>query len=200
MIRAKYPKWLCMMCLLALAPLAIGQNSEQLSRLTNPATTNAELAELIARGSHDPQVRSTLGRELPSMLQSAPNDAVMESEAKLAGALRLESTVPALVSLLCHPISMVSDMYASHELLDDPVARALYDIGPSALPTLAEALKSSNYLQRSRAMGVLVLTDSDQSRAILQAHLPSEPDAHLREYLRFHLTSQTQHPGHATHP
>jgi hypothetical protein len=195
-----FPRSLAAASLLALSFIAKGQSSEQLLRLTNRATTDAERTELIARGSNNPQLRAGLNRVLPSMLNSAPNDAVMESEAKLAGALRLESTTPALVSLLSHPISMVSDMYASYELIDDPIARALYEIGPPALPALAEALKSHTYLQRTRAMQVLVLTNTDQSRAILQAHLPSEPDAHLRDYLRFHLTSQAQQSAHAKHP
>jgi hypothetical protein len=195
MIRTKYPKWLCMMCLLALAPLAIAQTSEQLARLTNPATTDAERTELIARGSHDPHVRAGLGRLLPLMLLSAPNDNVMESEAKLAGALKLESTIPSLVALLAHPIHMSGGMYATTQLLDDPVARALYDIGPPALPALAQALKSSNGGQRTRAIQVLVLTDSDESRAILQAHVPVEPDESLRRYLRGNLAWQASHPA-----
>ncbi len=192
--RTRHRKWLVLPCLLVLAPLAIGQTSEQFSRLASPATTDAARSELIASGSRDPQVRSSLGRVLPSMLQAARNDAVMESEAKLAGALKLESTIPALVTLLAHPIHMVGGLYVSTQLLADPVARALYDIGPPALPALAEALKSSNVVQRTRAMQILVLTDSDKSRAILQAHVPAEPDEHLRHYLQSNLAWQASHP------
>jgi hypothetical protein len=129
------------------------------------------------------------------MLQSAPNDAVMESEAKLAGALKLQSTIPALVTLLAHPIPMSGGLYVSAELLDDPVARALYDIGPPALPALGQALKSPNFEQRSRAMHVLVLTNTDQSRGFLQAHIPVEPDESLRRYLRGSLAWQASHPA-----
>ncbi len=182
-------------CLLAGTPLAICQTPQQLARLGNPVTTTAGRSELIAQGAADPQVRSGLGRVLPSMLQSAPNDAVMESEAKLAGALRLESTIPALVTLLAHPIHMVGGLYVSTQLLNDPVARALYDMGPPALPALAEALKSPNVLQRTRAMEVLLLTNSDRSRAILQAHVPVEPDESLRNYLRGNLAWQASHPA-----
>lgn len=181
--------------LLLLAPLAICQTSEQLARLTNLAATDAARNELISRGSHDPQLRANLSRALPSMLNSAPNDAVMESEAKLAGALKLESTIPSLVALLAHPIHMSGGMYATTQLLDDPVARALYDIGQPALPALAQALKSSNGGQRTRAMQVLVLTDSNESRTILQAHVLVEPDEHLRRYLQSNLASQTSHPA-----
>ena len=92
-------------CVLALAPPAVGQTSEQLPRLTNPATTDAERSELIARCSKDPQLRAGLDRVLPSMLKAAPTDNVMESEAKLAGALKLENTIPALVARLPIPFS-----------------------------------------------------------------------------------------------
>ncbi len=88
----------------------------------------------------------------------------------------------------------MTTMSMSYELLDDPVARALYEIGSPALPALAEALKSPNYLQRSRAMGVLVLTDTDESQAILRAHLSVEPDPHLRHYLEFNLDQQAKRP------
>jgi hypothetical protein len=195
MFQTRYSKWFVSAWLLAVAPLAICQTAQQKARLTNPATTDAERTELISRAATDPQLRSSLGRMLPSMLSAEKNITVMESEAKLAGALKLETTIPALVSLLARQIPMSGGMYASAQLLDDPVARALYDIGKPAIPALAEALKSPSRLQRTRAMQVLVLTDSDESQAILQAHVPVEPDESLRRYLRGNLAWQESHPA-----
>jgi hypothetical protein len=187
--------------LLALSLAATCQSSDQLARLANPATTDAERTELIARGSHDPSMRSGLSRALPAMLLAAQNNNVVASEARLAGGLKLESTIPALVARLADHIGMenMTTIYRGSQLLDDPVARALYEIRRPALPALTEALKSSNYLQRSRAMGVLVLTDTEESQAILRTHLPVEPDSHLRHYLELNLDRQAKQ-GRVAHP
>lgn len=187
---------------ITLSSSATCQTPDQLARLANPATTDAERTELIARGSHDPVMRGGLGRALPGMLLAARNGSVIASEAGLAGALKLESTIPALVDRLTDRIGMetMTTLYRSYQMLDDPVARALYEIGRPALPALAEALRSSNYLQRSRAMSVLVLMDTNESRAVLQAHLAAEPDPHLRQYLQLNLDRQEKLPQRVAHP
>ena len=115
---------------------------------------------------------------------------VVQNEATLAGWLKFNSTIPSLIQLLRYRNYNGGGLTAQQELWADPIARALFEIGKPALPALAEALNSDSRDVRSRVDDILFLTNTPESRAILEKHLPHEPDgglhAKISAYLRRH--------------
>jgi hypothetical protein len=168
--------------------MAFARSSEDvtdiLTALSKPETTADAAARLITLGNSQPDARKAIDRELPAMLLQTKNVPVVQSAAKVAGALRLESTIPSLIQLLnWYNGELNSTMTMSHQLTDDPVARALYDIGAPAEHPLAEVLAGKNQMAKQRAMKILVLRGTPESRAILEKHLLTETDPHFRNYL-----------------
>jgi hypothetical protein len=155
-----------------------------LSALADPATTTNAASLLITIGKSRKDVRLQVGRELPLMLLQTKNVPVVQSEAKVAGALQLESTIPSLIQLLnWFNFDGNATMTTTLELTGDPVARALYEIGTPAELPLAPILESKNRMAKDRAMSILVLRNTPESRAILEKHLATETDPHFRDYL-----------------
>jgi hypothetical protein len=157
---------------------------EVLSALAEPATTTDAASRLITLGKAQKDVRLQVGRELPPMLLQTKNVPVVQSEAKVAGALQLDSTIPSLIQLLnWFNFDGNATMTTTLELTGDPVARALYEIGAPAELPLAPILESKNRMAKDRAMRILVLRNTPESRAILEKHLAIETDPRLRAYL-----------------
>jgi hypothetical protein len=155
-----------------------------LSALADPATTTEAASRLIALGKAQKDVRLQVGRELPPMLLQTKNVPVVQSEAKVAGALQLDNTIPSLIQLLnWFNFDGNTTMTSTLQLTDDPVARALYEIGAPAELLLAPILESRNRVAKKRAMRILVLRNTPESRAILEKHLAIETDPRLRDYL-----------------
>jgi HEAT repeat protein len=171
-----------------------------LSALADPATTAAAATRLIVLEKSQKEVRQMVSSELPQMLLQTKNVPVVQSEAKVAGALQLESTIPSLIQLLNWPnFDLNTTMTSALELTEDPVARALYEIGASAELPLAPVLESKNRKTRERAMSILVLRNTPESRSILEKHLVTETDPHLRAYLIGNgIKSAPQSPRRAT--
>lgn len=167
--------------------------SHDLAALADPATTSEAASRLINLSRSDSSVRSNLAGSLPAMLLQTRNMDVVRSEAKLAGALRIETAIPSLIRLLSGPnYEGAGSLSTRRELENDPVARALFDIGKPALPALKEALKSNDRETRGRAAGILVLTNTPETQAILRDHIAVEPDGGLRAYIRGNLTGSAR--------
>jgi HEAT repeat protein len=159
-----------------------------LAALADPATTVDAATRLTALGNSQPEVRKIVGRELPAMLLETKHVLVVQNEARVAGALRLESTIPSLIQLLSwYNGDLNTTRTTYHQLLDDPVARALYEIGAPAEPALKEALESKDIKTRVRVVNVLVLTNTSESRAILRKHLEKEPSPQLKKSIQLNL-------------
>jgi hypothetical protein len=155
-----------------------------LNALADPATTVDASTRLITLGNFQPEIRQQVNHELPGMLLQTKNVPVVQNEAKVAGALRLESTIPSLIQLLSwFNGDLNTTMTTSHRLLDDPVARALYQIGGPSERPLAEVLNGKNQLAKGRAMSILILRGTPESRSILEKHLSTETDPHFKNYL-----------------
>lgn len=170
---------------LSLALGAPSHGSYDLAALASPTTTDAAGARLLDLAQSNPVIRASLAKHLPVMLLQTNDIRVAQSEAKLAGGLRIVSTIPSLIQLLSgRNYNGDGSLSTRRELENDPIARALYEIGKPALPALREALKSSDRQTRERAEAILILTNTPESRAILKEHLAVEPDGGLRAYLR----------------
>jgi hypothetical protein len=155
-----------------------------ISALADPATTTNAASSLISLGKSQKDIRLQVGRELPQMLLQTKNVPVVQSEAKIAGALQLESAIPSLIQLLnWFNFDGNTTMTSHFELTDDPVARALYEIGTPAELPLAPILESKNRWAKDRAMRILVLRNTPGSHSILEKHLATETDPGVRAYL-----------------
>lgn len=135
-----------------------------------------------------PDIRRVISQELPAMLLQTRDVSVVQSEAKVAGALWLESTISSLIQLLSwfnyDGNTTLSEM---SQLRHDPVARALYEIGRPAEHALSEALESKDLETRRRVLDILVLKGTPESKAILRQHLEKEPDSHLKKFIQLNL-------------
>jgi hypothetical protein len=175
-------------------PAATQSSSEVkqlLVELANPETTSTAASRLIKLGHAQPDIRSVIGQKLPAMLLQTRNIPVVQSEAKVAGALKLESTIPSLIQLLnWFNYDGNTTMTTSLELRNDPVARALYEIGKPAEPALSEALESNALGTRQRVVKILALRNTPESRAILHQHLDKEPDPNLKKSIEVNLDRQ----------
>jgi hypothetical protein len=165
-----------------------------LVQLKTPETTQQSAAKLLSMSQSQPAVRNLLSDELPTMLIENNDFDVMQAETMLAGDLKLDTTIQPLVDLLNKPVHsfhsrksryILEDRTLSRfaELRDDPVARALSEIGEPALPALSVPLESTSVDLRRRTIRILLRIKTPQSRAMLQRHVPKEPDAELKKYL-----------------
>jgi hypothetical protein len=156
-----------------------------LDELKFPETTTQAASELISIGQSQQVVRAVVSDELPAMLSQAKDLDVVRSEAMLAGKLKLESCIAALITLLDqrNQIEGAHNLKSLHEMRDDPVARALLDIGEPAVPALAQPLESKNGHTRSRAIRILQGINSPKSRELLKQHLPRETAPDLRDLI-----------------
>jgi hypothetical protein len=185
-----YPATTLMMMLNLLISFSLAlalpaQTSHDLASLAAPATTVEARSHLLELGRSDAGVRALLSSNLPAMLLAAKDLYVVRSEAQLAGELKIEAAIPSLIQLLGGRNRIGGgSINARYELKDDPVARALYEMGEPALPALTNALKSDSREKRERTEAILILMNTSQTRDILGQHLRSEPDAQLRAYLR----------------
>ena len=152
--------------------------------LLDPVQTAEGRARLVEISGRDPAAREELSSRLPGLLLTEKNIAVLQNEAKLAGELGLTSAIPALVHLLdSFNYDGNSGLSERYYLMNDPVARALFELGPASVPNLAEALKEGNRDAKLRAGQVLVLMKSPESQAVLSRQLRIDDDPHFRRFL-----------------
>ena len=153
--------------------------------LSNQETTKTAAAQIIETSRSEPELKDALNIKLPRMLTEAKNADVLWSEANVAGNLKILTALPALVKLLDQPnlVFEVHTMTREAELHDDPIGRAIYEIGEPAVSALWEPLESKNSATRVRAIRILLLMNTQRSHELLETHLPKENDADLRRYL-----------------
>jgi hypothetical protein len=196
--------YLSLLCVGSVAAVAQAPQTVQslLNDLAKPQTTNQAAAVLLKMAQAQPSVVEELSHALPPLLlnstdaidgpgDSVPKVNVVVSEASLAGKLQLVSAIPALIQALDRPTVPFSntDFTEAEELLDDPVARALADIGAPAVPALNQPLESGNFDTRERAARILVLINTPESLSLLQQHIDRETDSGLKRYIAAKLES-----------
>jgi HEAT repeat protein len=161
---------------------------ELLKELANPATTSNAASRLIKVAHAYTEPRKLINQQLPTMLLQTRDVPVVQSEAKVAGALRLESAIPSLIQLLSwFNYDGNTTLSGMSQLKYDPVARALYEIGGPADPALSEALESNDLETRRRVASILVLRNTPETKTILRKHLDKEPDSHLKNFIQLNL-------------
>lgn len=163
------------------------QVDELIAELYQPDTTVQASASLLAFAEKDRAITERLSRDLPAMLLNASDVRIVWSEASLAGKLKIRTAMPVLIALLdkanlaygrAHTLSSLS------RLDEDPVGRALYDLGPASIQPLGLALQSEHGTVRMRAASVLTLYNNSQAFKLLEDHIDSEPDLDIKRYIK----------------
>ena len=122
------------------------------TQLNQPANTNSAAQQLHDLAAKDSVVRDYMAQKLPAMISAGAtgdwHSVTLQwmNAVRLAGQLKLETTIPALIeSLSRNPVRGGYDMQAGigytssrgAKLQFDIVARALADIGDPAVPSVA---------------------------------------------------------------
>jgi HEAT repeat protein len=191
-------RMLCFCILISIVVAVQSQATPELQtllvQLKAPETTHQSASKLMSISQSQPAVRNLLSDELPTMLVDNDDFDVMQAETMLAGDLKLETTIHSLVNLLNKPVHSFHSRKSRYiledrtltrfaELRDDPVARALSEIGEPALPALSVPLESPSVDVRRRAIRILLRIKTPQSRAMLQQRVSKETDVELKKYL-----------------
>jgi HEAT repeat protein len=176
------------------AGLSPVDSNDLLHDLANHETTASAATQIIMASESQPELKQILSAKLPRMLAEAKDTQVLWSEASVAAKLKILSTIPVLIELLDQPnlVFEAHTMTRYAELHDDPVGRALYEIGEPTISSLARPLESKRRDTRVRAMRILLLMKTPESRAVLEQYLPKENDADLRRYLIANGVGSTQ--------
>ncbi len=170
---------LCAVCFLFTVALSSQEPATKLVQqmLHGPSASSAE-SRLETKGAANANVRRMLSEQLPALLSDTKDWPTRSLLAKLAGALRLESTVSQLCVLMTFspPFVASTGIYRYMELKDDPVAAALAQIGNPSVPQVSLLLRNGNPETRSRAIRVLMKINSPLSRNALQQASSGERD------------------------
>jgi hypothetical protein len=165
-----------------------------LGDLAKPQTTAQAGAALLKMAEAQPSLLDELSNVLPNLILNSTDIGVVQSEAALAGKLKLVSAVPALIQLLDRPNRRegTRTFTRAAELYDDPVGRALGDIGNPAVKSLAAPLESTHVATRQRAARILIFINTSESLSVLSQHIGRETDDHLKGYMAASLARAGQ--------
>lgn len=136
-----------------------------------------------------PDTIAIVRARLPSMLAIAKDEMVERAEAKVVEDLRISEAIPALAQLLQTQSDFASweTLYRKMNLVDDPIAHALSQLGDAALPAMSNLLKDENATVRRRTALALLLMKTPASIALLRLHLDTETDIDLVAMIRGNL-------------
>lgn len=122
---------------------------------------------------------------LPTMMQAATDLKVVLTESYVAGELHVINAIPQLTGLLANSGTRnpQGGFTGMSNLAGDTVALALYKMGGASIGALRKTLADGPPVARERAIRILLLMNSLESRRALSDHLPSEDDPALRSIL-----------------
>jgi hypothetical protein len=174
-------------------------------QLLQPSETNSAAQQIHDLAAKDATARDYLAHKLPTMISAnAKGDwqsvnLMWLNAVRLAGQLRLETAIPALLQSLLGrnqvpvwaydkpgPVG-ASTFSRDARLENDIVARALADIGDPAVPAVAYVLANGDTrILRLRAAWVLINIDTPAARKAMSDVLKVETDPGIRQLLDKH--------------
>lgn len=163
--------------------------------LATPQKTTQAAAALLQLAEAQRSVYQELSNVLPNLMLRTTDMDVLQSEARLAGKLKLVSAIPALIKLLDLSYrwgGMLTTFGQEYDLDDDPIGRALADIGAPSVQPLSTPLESVTVATRTRAARVLIRINTPESLSLLQQHVGREADDHLKGYIAANLARTKQ--------
>jgi hypothetical protein len=170
------------------------------TQLDQSSTTNSAAQQIHDLAAKDATVRDYLAQKLPAMISANANgdwqsvNLMWLNTVRLAGQLKLETTIPALIQSLLgrNPVAVWaydrpwhggSTLSEDAKLLNDIVARALADIGDPAVPAVADVLANGDPTQRKRAAWILININTPVARKAMSDRLQIETDPAMKNLL-----------------
>jgi HEAT repeat protein len=162
------------------------------AQLNEPSTTDLAAREILKAANTNASARQYIVRRLPDIInKQKPEDAVWQNAVHLAGELKTSEAIPSLLrALSLGPAGgpQITTFATQMRLEDDIVAKALTEIGDSAIPAVRNLLASEDKKTRRRAVLILRNMDSPSARKVLQERLPRETDEIIRELIETGLS------------
>lgn len=180
---------------LASAQAASRELPQLVTQLQDPATSDEASIQLKTLAGNDATARRSLTKELPELISKTADDhsqfKVWLNSVRLAGELKIEESIPALVILFEPPRyipSAVSTMTSRNTFANDPVAKALVLIGrPAIVPVSGILENSKDQYTRLRAALVLFNMNLPDADAAVAHDLQSENDPRVRSFIESRL-------------
>jgi hypothetical protein len=184
---------------LASAQAAAPELPQLITQLKNPGTSDEALTQLKTLAMSNASARRSLAKELPELISKTSQDrsqySVWINSVRLAGELKIEESIPVLVSLF-EPIvygpSALSTMSSRATLANDPVAKALVQVGQPAIGPVSGILENKEKDQYTRLRAALVLynMNSPDADAALAHDLQTETDPRVRSFIERRLKAR----------
>ncbi len=160
--------------------------------LSEVRTTRSDtVQQILDLAEKDPAVRDYVVQRLPERIQFGTDEPWLNA-VRLAGKLKATETISALQQAMSRPpfpdVPFLSAAGAMR-LDDDVVAKALSQIGDSAIPSILNLLTSADDLTRERAVLILRNMNSNASRQALRDRLPKETNPDITKLIQDSLAS-----------
>jgi len=153
------------------------------AELRQPTSTDKAAEQLLRLAKRDNAVREYLDGKLPEMIESPTQDEVWVNAVRLAGELNAPNTLSSLIKVLPHSrygSTVIVGFADSYGLANDPVGKALYRFGDSAVPELSRLLGQGKRETRVRVARILWNIDSPAARKALKAALENDTDPAIK--------------------
>jgi HEAT repeat protein len=199
-VRIGSPIVLAIILSMAAHKSAFAQTAPELQQLVtqlhDPTTTDEASIQIKALAGSNAAARRSLTKELPEVISKTSEDhsqfKVWLNSVRLAGELKIEESIPVLVTLFDparYSPSAVSTRTSRTTFANDPVAKALVQLGEPAIGPVSSILEDKNKDQYTRLRAALVLYNMkspDADTALVQ-DLQTETDPRVRSFIEARL-------------
>lgn len=181
------------------APQTAQEVQQRFAQLHDATTSDEASVQLKALAGNNADARLYLAKELPGLIsktsQDPSQDKVWLNCVHLAGELKIEKTIPVLVTLFDparYSRSAVSTMTSRTTFANDPVAKALVQLGQPAIGSVSGILEDKDKGQQTRMHAALVLynMNSPDADAALVHDLQTETDPRVRSFIEGRLKAR----------
>jgi len=160
--------------------------------LSEVRTTRSDtVQQILDLAGKDPAARDYVVQRLPDMIKFGTDEPWLNA-VRLAGKLKATEAISALQQAMSRPpfpdVPFISSAGAMR-LDNDVVAKALSQIGDSAIPSVLNLLTSADDGSRERAVLILKNMNSNASRQALRHRLPNEPNPDITKLIENSLHS-----------
>jgi HEAT repeat protein len=182
---------LCAAMVSGLCSVARGQDRAHIEslfvKIGDAKNTKEACAELKTLAQQDPDSRQYIANRLPSLIAIAAQGDLQLwiSTLELTADLKIAEAVPVLTELLRKDNKGIATSFgAAATLYDDPVAKALSEIGEPAMDSVAGLFQNGDPPTRRRAAIVLSNIGTPNAREAILRQIDREPDPDLKAFMK----------------
>jgi hypothetical protein len=169
------------------APVPASDIRSLMADLSDVRTTRRDtLKQILELAREDPAARNYVVQRLPEMIKCGTDEPWLNA-VRLAGKLKATEAIPALQQAMSRPpfpaepyITAGGVMRLDHDI----VAKALSQMGDSAIPSVLNLLTSADERTRGKVVLILININSNASRKALRDHLPNETDPDIKNLIK----------------